>query len=492
MAILQFRQGDPLSVHRALLQRHPKLAILDTSDQDIWSSATFQVSSMNHISRAAGHVLVHFLYTDSYQALGWIGGGSQDEKVAKLRTGFEVLAAARQFELGRLEELAKEQIWLLSKEIDDAFTVVDVVIEAFPRSPGGDTWFSTYMKAIIKLAFEGGGGGGGGARGLARSSEPPEKGERDGVIPTTGILLRGAVEVHREMVEELELVVRDVPVATPEEEPEPVPSMALPSEHPQPQEEDTTSKKHKGQEPRHTNEPNPEPMPADNPPAEPTAETKPAPEAEQHKPIQPEATPLPGPSQQWDDDLWALPTKKDKKKKSKSKKEMKGKDPFGSWGAGWGAAPEPEPATAAIPNQTPEKEKEKEQEKKKEEGNTNANTNTASDGFGGWCFPGGFNGGSSTPFGTTTTIENKMNADVVVGRPPGTALPYPEFVPTTLEEANNPRKVERFQNNLFMDAYKGWSSEELRLADYSQGYKQGIAGGGFFTGESGFGFGSSN
>ncbi|KAK5651456.1 hypothetical protein OQA88_12463 [Cercophora sp. LCS_1] len=42
----------------------------------------------------------------------------------------------------------------------------------------------------------------------------------------------------------------------------------------------------------------------------------------------------------------------------------------------------------------------------------------------------------------------------------------------------SPHETERFQNILPMNTYKGWSIEELRLADYRQGHKRGSGGSG--------------
>jgi nuclear pore complex protein Nup98-Nup96 len=92
---------------------------------------------------------------------------------------------------------------------------------------------------------------------------------------------------------------------------------------------------------------------------------------------------------------------------------------------------------------------------------------------------GGTTGGTTSGFGATTNPGIGTN----VGDPPGTAVV--PFSPTVEKEVNNPSQSNSFQNVLFMEPYKKWSSEELRLADYNQGRKTGSPGG---TG----GFGSSN
>ncbi|KAK1759662.1 Nucleoporin NUP145N [Echria macrotheca] len=106
-------------------------------------------------------------------------------------------------------------------------------------------------------------------------------------------------------------------------------------------------------------------------------------------------------------------------------------------------------------------------------------------------FGGGTTGGSIFGSGGTTSTgfgaTNNPGIGTNVGDPPGTAVVA--FTPTTEKEANNPSQTNSFQNILFQDPYKRWSADELRLADYNQGRKQGSAGGTGTFGGSGFGTG---
>lgn len=108
-------------------------------------------------------------------------------------------------------------------------------------------------------------------------------------------------------------------------------------------------------------------------------------------------------------------------------------------------------------------------------------TSTFGGGTGGSIFGGGGTTGGTGAFGATTNPGIGTN----VGDPPGTAVVA--FSPTVEKEANNPSQSNSFQNILFMDAYKKWSAEELRLADYNQGRKTGSPGGTGAFGGSGFG-----
>ncbi|KAK4242790.1 hypothetical protein C8A03DRAFT_11085 [Achaetomium macrosporum] len=108
-------------------------------------------------------------------------------------------------------------------------------------------------------------------------------------------------------------------------------------------------------------------------------------------------------------------------------------------------------------------------------------TSTFGSGTGGGLFGSGTTTGT-TGFGATANPGIGTN----VGDPPGTAVV--PFSPTVEKETSSAQS-NSFQNILFMDAYKKWSADELRLADYNQGRKTGSPGGTGAFGSSGFGTG---
>lgn len=88
-------------------------------------------------------------------------------------------------------------------------------------------------------------------------------------------------------------------------------------------------------------------------------------------------------------------------------------------------------------------------------------------------------GGATSAFGSA----NNPGIGTNVPDPPGTA--NVAFAPFQEKEANGSQVS--FQNILFMDAYKKWSAEELRLVDYQQGRRYGGQGGTGAFGSSTFG-----
>ncbi|KAI8960455.1 nuclear protein 96-domain-containing protein [Daldinia sp. FL1419] len=105
------------------------------------------------------------------------------------------------------------------------------------------------------------------------------------------------------------------------------------------------------------------------------------------------------------------------------------------------------------------------------------------------------NTGTSTGFGAFGSTSNTPASTALgpLGDPPGTAN-VTNFQPLVERESATNSSQNSFQNILFLDPYKKWSAEELRLADYAAGRRYGgTSGTGTFGVGSGFGgFGSNN
>ncbi|WYZ35644.1 hypothetical protein EsH8_X_000291 [Colletotrichum jinshuiense] len=111
-----------------------------------------------------------------------------------------------------------------------------------------------------------------------------------------------------------------------------------------------------------------------------------------------------------------------------------------------------------------------------------------------------FGGNTSSGFGGTAASSSGFGASMNpgigsnIGDPPGTAL-TPFQAHQEKETTGTGNQSNSFQNILFQEPYKKWSSEELRLADYAQGRRHGNASGTGAFGVSNFGsggFGATN
>lgn len=142
---LRFGGGTTLTIHGDILHKAPKFASLCDSPAE--------GLDLQHISGDAGHVLVHHLYTGTYQNLMPKGPSPPGNGVARFKTSMQVYVAARVYEISSLEELAKEQIKFLGDNLD-MLSILDVVENTYPTPVEDDTWFPEYIRSRIEAAFK--------------------------------------------------------------------------------------------------------------------------------------------------------------------------------------------------------------------------------------------------------------------------------------------------------------------------------------------------
>ncbi|KAK5994032.1 hypothetical protein PT974_07472 [Cladobotryum mycophilum] len=138
------------------------------------------------ISPDAGHVLVHYLFTDTYQCLRPKGSSPHEKAVAEFLTSIRVYAAARKFELASLEELAKVQIQRLGDELR-VLLVFDLVRNEYPNPSLDDVWISAYLKSRLRTLF-------------VNPAEPMEQSSTDEstTVSISDILFKSMFELLRE------------------------------------------------------------------------------------------------------------------------------------------------------------------------------------------------------------------------------------------------------------------------------------------------------
>ncbi|KAG5973285.1 hypothetical protein E4U58_005417 [Claviceps cyperi] len=140
-ATLRFQNGSEYTVPSALLQKFPKLSF--SLGESTFISCTEDV----------GHVLAHFLYTDTYQSLRPKGLSSHDKRIAEFTTSVRVYVLARQMGSVPLEELARVEIERLGDGLLFA-TVVSQMRIAYPEPTEDDTWFSSYLRTRLRTTLE--------------------------------------------------------------------------------------------------------------------------------------------------------------------------------------------------------------------------------------------------------------------------------------------------------------------------------------------------
>ncbi|KAK1471689.1 hypothetical protein CCUS01_17376 [Colletotrichum cuscutae] len=108
---------------------------------------------LKHIPDDAGHVLIHFLHTGSWQTLRAKDSSDTPKNASYLGTSLYVYAASQAYKIPLLAELAKEHI-SLSAETLPALEVLSLASDACHSLGEDDTWFSAFIKRRIRHLFE--------------------------------------------------------------------------------------------------------------------------------------------------------------------------------------------------------------------------------------------------------------------------------------------------------------------------------------------------
>jgi hypothetical protein len=146
--------GDtpPFIVHLAILRQSEALAAQRGRVHNFGTAPALTVY-LDGIDEATAHVLVHYLYTQRYEALEPVPGAvSSYEQSCALAT--RVYFAGLRYRLPGLVELAKGQIFLRGARLGVEELLSAVRECAFPLLPEGieDDWFEVYLEDRVRDA----------------------------------------------------------------------------------------------------------------------------------------------------------------------------------------------------------------------------------------------------------------------------------------------------------------------------------------------------
>lgn len=139
-------------MHGALLEKYPKLlgAIVASSVPGKTQVALPLNSPRGTSSPEVGHVLVKWLYSDTYQLYAQHGEPSPEES---FKTAIGVYALAEQYGLPDLKELAREQATLVG-DLVDIYTIIDAVLEVTPPKSQHDEWLDDFLSSRTRASLQ--------------------------------------------------------------------------------------------------------------------------------------------------------------------------------------------------------------------------------------------------------------------------------------------------------------------------------------------------
>jgi hypothetical protein len=100
------------------------------------------------ITQDAMHVLVHHLFTHTYQCLKPKGSSKSEQFGVEFLTAVRVYTFARNYGMPSLEELAKVEMTRLSQELHFS-VVLSLVQSAYPDPSVEDHWLSDFFKSSL-------------------------------------------------------------------------------------------------------------------------------------------------------------------------------------------------------------------------------------------------------------------------------------------------------------------------------------------------------
>ncbi|XWX00793.1 hypothetical protein V2A60_008814 [Cordyceps javanica] len=149
---IHFNDGS-LKVYKEILTKSPVLLARYENSQ--WMSG--DGIQLDDISCAAGHVVVHYLFTDQYEPIDDQSTSSELSKAeqldAALTTALQVYRSATKYQLPRLSELASERAKQMFAELD-LLALLQIVEGEFPGIGFIDDWIATYLATRIRSEFQ--------------------------------------------------------------------------------------------------------------------------------------------------------------------------------------------------------------------------------------------------------------------------------------------------------------------------------------------------
>ncbi|KAL0929305.1 uncharacterized protein CTRU02_215758 [Colletotrichum truncatum] len=141
---IYFKDGQPSTIPRDIVCVSNELVKICSEHNKI---------RLDKVPHQAGHVLVHYLHTGSWQTLYKRHPLSDYKTSTQFETSIHVYAAARAYGLPELADLAKDKIFGFAEALP-ALEAIVLGANACDLLPDDDLWFLAFIKRRIERLFE--------------------------------------------------------------------------------------------------------------------------------------------------------------------------------------------------------------------------------------------------------------------------------------------------------------------------------------------------
>ncbi|KAI0977243.1 hypothetical protein F4678DRAFT_455386 [Xylaria arbuscula] len=150
LVTLQFADGQPFYVHARLMEKSPKL--LSCTRGVTGGFGHSKTPNYKHIPGSVGHVIVHYLFTGTYECLKPNGSSRNEKDTAEFTTSVRVYAFARDFELSELEKLSQVEMERLGNRLE-VMQIFDVLSNTLQKVSVDDMWLQSYLKSLVRSSL---------------------------------------------------------------------------------------------------------------------------------------------------------------------------------------------------------------------------------------------------------------------------------------------------------------------------------------------------
>ncbi|KAI1074995.1 hypothetical protein F5B20DRAFT_417150 [Whalleya microplaca] len=140
---LYFGDGPPLSVPVALIDRHPTLSFRRRG----------MSLNLEDIPGDSGHIIVHYLFTGTYQCLKPKGSSPSEKRASEFATSVRMYTILQDYELPALKELVRGEMKRLGRGLP-VTQLFNVMTDAHAAPKADDIWLRDYIKSLVEPLFE--------------------------------------------------------------------------------------------------------------------------------------------------------------------------------------------------------------------------------------------------------------------------------------------------------------------------------------------------
>ncbi|KAI1477111.1 hypothetical protein F4774DRAFT_390626 [Daldinia eschscholtzii] len=138
---LRFADGLPFSVPTGMVNKF------------FWLNVPSLADYFKHVPSSCGHVIVHYLFTGTYQCLKPEGESQEERDIAEFTTCARIYKIAGDYLLFALRNLVRDEMERLTSRLQ-VTQILDVMRDVHPTLADTDTWLRHFLKSLVERLID--------------------------------------------------------------------------------------------------------------------------------------------------------------------------------------------------------------------------------------------------------------------------------------------------------------------------------------------------